>query len=236
MNQKTKKIKKVRKIKVGRIFLFLLIITFFVFLLIKFINKKITNIYIHNNKYIFTNNNDNPNFREHVIIDIAELSDYPSSILNSSSSIREKLIKNVYIKDAKVYKKNIFEIHIHVYENRPLFYNSNINQTVLETSDTVNENFNVPTLINYVPDEVYNKFIEKMNKIDDNVLNHISEIKYDPNSVDEERFLLTMTDGNYVYITLSRFNLINNYLDIIKEIDDKKGILYLDYGDHFVFE
>ena len=62
------------------------------------------------------------------------------------------------------------------------------------------------------------------------------QLIYDPNNVDTERFLFTMTDGNYVYITLERFEVMNKYLDIASSVNGKKGILYLDYGDHFVFE
>ena len=39
--------------------------------------------------------------------------------------------------------------------------------------------------------------------------------------------------GNQVYLTLNDFNKIDNYLDIIKEFDNKKGILYLDSGEYF---
>ena len=42
-----------------------------------------------------------------------------------------------------------------------------------------------------------------------------------------------MNDGNYVYITLDKFSNINSYVDIIKNFENKKGILYLDYGNHF---
>ena len=44
-----------------------------------------------------------------------------------------------------------------------------------------------------------------------------------------------MVDGNYVYLTLSKFKLINNYLEIMKDekFEGKKGILYLDSGNHF---
>lgn len=236
MTQKIQMKKKTRKIKYGRILILLLLVALFIFLLIKFINKKITNIYIHNNKYIFTNIGENTKYREQTLIDIAGLENYPSAILTSTSKIKKKLLENPYIKDVKVYKKNIFEIHIYIEENRPIFYNNNINKTVLETKETVDDIFNIPVLVNYVPDKVYDDFVKCMNDIDDNILIHISEIKYDPNNLDGERFLFTMTDGNYVYITLNRFNLINHYLDIVKKIDNKKGILYLDYGDYFVFE
>ena len=43
-----------------------------------------------------------------------------------------------------------------------------------------------------------------------------------------------MNDGNYVYVTMSKFSSINKYLDIVKTLDSKNGILYLDYGNYFV--
>ena len=36
-----------------------------------------------------------------------------------------------------------------------------------------------------------------------------------------------------VYITVSKTNLLNKYIDIIKKIDNKNGILYLDSGNYF---
>ena len=46
-----------------------------------------------------------------------------------------------------------------------------------------------------------------------------------------------MQDGNYVYLTLDRFRNINNYVEIIRKFEHKKGILYLDSGEYFkVFE
>ena len=55
---------------------------------------------------------------------------------------------------------------------------------------------------------------------------------YAPNEVDKERFLLYMIDSNYVYITLSKIDKINKYNSIVQELDNKKGIIYLDSGDY----
>ena len=98
---------------------------------------------------------------------------------------------------------------------------------------SVNNNVVYPTLINYVPDTIYLEFIESMKKIDKDILNRISEIKYDPNDVDDRRFLLTMNDGNYVYININRFNNLNMYQKLITKLMGKKGILYLDSGEYF---
>ena len=65
------------------------------------------------------------------------------------------------------------------------------------------------------------------------VLKKISEIKYDPNEYDEDRFLLYMNDQNYVYVTLTKFDLLDKYNETVKKLNGKKGILYLDSGNYF---
>ena len=136
------------------------------------------------------------------------------------------------IKDAKV-KKQFRKITIKIEENYPLFYNQNIKKTVMYDFRETKDNMNAPILINSLTDEVYKLFKEKMKLVKRNIIDRISEIKYDPNSVDEERFLFTMNDGNYVYITLEKIENINSYIDIIKTFENKKGILYLDSGEYF---
>ena len=91
----------------------------------------------------------------------------------------------------------------------------------------------VPTLINYVPDTKYNTFVNKYILLDDKVKQKISEIKYDPNTIDEDRFFLYMNDGNYVYITLTKMELLNKYNEAITKVEGKKGTLYLDSGNYF---
>ena len=88
-----------------------------------------------------------------------------------------------------------------------------------------------------MPSAIYNVFIEKMGEIDSNILLKISEIKYAPDEVDDLRFLFSMSDSNYVYLTLKKIDKINNYNDIVKQFDNKKGILYLNSGGYFdIFE
>ena len=114
-----------------------------------------------------------------------------------------------------------------------MFYDSSSNKTILYDGTKTKTNVNCAVLINYIPNTIYNDFIDKIKMVDRNILNRVSEIKYDPNSVDEERFLLTMNDGNYVYLTLINFEKINNYVEILKNFENKKGILYLDSGEYF---
>jgi len=216
--------KKIKyKIRYKNILIFLLIVYVLYFIITTALNKKITNIYITGNIYL----------SDWQIIEIASLSSYPSTLLNTCNKIEKSLEENIYIKSAKVYKKNLTEVYIEVEDNYPLFYYSNINKTILYNFKEIDGNLNTMTIINYIPDLVYEEFKEKMQTLNFNIIKKVSEIKYDPNEVDDKRFLFTMNDGNYVYITLDRFDSLNRYIDIVKSIGDKSGILYLDSGEYF---
>ena len=72
-----------------------------------------------------------------------------------------------------------------------------------------------------------------MHNIKVDTLSKISDIEYKPNDYDKDRFLLYMDDGNVVYLTLTKFKMINHYNDVLKQLENHKGILYLDNGNHF---
>ncbi len=215
--------KKKRKAKRKNILIFTLTVIILTLMLVYIYNLKITNITVKGNTLL----------TEKEIIEQAGLENYPSSMENLSAIIKERLEKNPYIEKANVKKHLITNVEITITENTPLFYYVPNKKTVLKDKKETDDTFPVPTLINYVPNKIYNKFLKAMGKVDNTIIKRISEIKYDPNDVDEERFLLTMTDGNYVYLTLSKFNKINSYLNIVKEFNNKKGILYLDSGEYF---
>jgi len=217
-----KKVKK-RKFKARNIFIFLIFIMLFALGISYVYSVRITSITVKGNTL----------YSDWEIIKIAGLENYPSSMQNLSGVVSHRLEKDPFIKDAKVSKKWITMIDIDIEENKPLFYYVPNNKTVLSDKTEVKENFSVPTLVNYVPNKIYSSFLNEMNNTDYGIVKRMSEIKYDPNDVDDKRFLITMNDGNYVYLTLNKFNKINHYLDIIKEFDNKKGVLYLDSGEYF---
>ncbi|NLM63229.1 MAG: FtsQ-type POTRA domain-containing protein [Mollicutes bacterium] len=215
--------RKKRKLNIKRT-LFSLVVLFLFGMVIKWvIGIPIKNIYIYNNQLL----------SDQEIIELAKIETYPSTFKNLSFMIESRLKENKYIKDVKVTKKKLTEVHIEVFENYPLFINRLTNKTVLLDGTTVDEVFPVPTLINIVPDTKYQVLMEKMALLDRKILSRISEIEYAPNEVESNRFLFYMNDGNYVYLTLEKFPSINSYVDIIKNFENKKGILYLDYGNHF---
>lgn len=218
------KVKK-RKIRYGRILVFLTFISLTVYFIIYIFNIKITNIYVSGNNYL----------TDQEIIDLALISNYPKSVSFPTWTIEDNIKKSDYIKNVTVNKEKLSIIKILIEENKPLFYNSINNTSVLENGKEVNKKIDLPILLNYVPDTIYGLLIEKMSLVDKEILNKISEIKHVPNEVDEERFLFTMTDGNYVYVTLNKLEVINNYISIIKNFDNKKGILSLDAGNVFEY-
>ena len=223
--------KRKRKLKYKNILLFLGIVFVIVFGIIYTLQLPISNIYISNNQYL----------TDQEIIEYSELCDYPPNYKVWAFLLKRKLKKLPLIKEVKITKKMFTQIYIEVMENRPLFYDSTKEKTILLDGNTIEKKFDIPYVINYIPDTVFSLFHEQMVLISPDILDRISEIKYDPNEVDEKRFLLYMKDGNYVYVTLqidsetllSKFININNYLDIVKKFGNKKGILYLDDGEYF---
>lgn len=212
-----------RKLKYKNIIAFFLITSVIVLIVLLLLKLRITNIYITGNTYL----------TDQEIIDMAGISNYPEIYKANVFSIKKKLVSNQLISNVKVTTKMFTSIYIDIVENRPLFYDCNKELTILSDGSEVTKQYQIPKVINYVPDTIYQQFLKNMLNVDIEVLERISEIKYDPNDVDDERFLLYMSDNNYVYLTLNKFNNINDYLDIIKKFGSKKGILYLDSGEYF---
>ncbi|MDD2435250.1 MAG: FtsQ-type POTRA domain-containing protein [Bacilli bacterium] len=222
-------VKKKKKVKIKYRFIFIFLIVFYLLAttIYYIINISISNIYIYNNKYL----------TDQQIIELAGIGDYPPILKSLSGNIKNKLLSNIYIMDVNVSNKKVTEVHIDITENRPLFFYQTTKKTILLDGRAVDDIFHLPTVINYIPDVIYRQFVPKMGIIDEDILIRISEIKYDPNEVDNGRFFLTMNDGNYVYLTIDKFDKLNNYLQLAKNVNNKKGVFYLDYGNKFdIFE
>ncbi len=217
-----KKKKKKRKLKKVFIVIFFILIISLVGFLLSLVKTR--GFYVLDNNYV----------DEDTVLDTCGLDENTSFFFTWSIFINNKCNNNSMIKKVKVDHTKTFEIKLHVEEYKVIFkYN---NYAINELGKKVNPVYeDAPTLVNKIENkEVYANFIKKMNKVDNQILSIISEIKYDPNEVDNERFLFYMNDGNMVYITLSKITKINSYPSIIKTIENKKGVLYLDYGNYFV--
>jgi len=222
-----KKIVKKRKLRVFRLLIVLLFLMGLFYAFYSFSNSSIKNIIIKGNNYL----------NDDYIIDLADIKDYPSFYFTSSMKMEKKLVKSPYINKVIIRRKFYHVFEIEVEENKALFIN-NKNSIIFKSGeeislDSSNNIFRIPRVINYIPSDKYKLFIKKMAKINDDVLGKISDIEYQPNDLDKDRFLLYMDDGNMVYLTLTKFKMINYYNDVLSQIENRKGILYLDNGNHF---
>ena len=122
----TKKVKvkvKKRKIKVKRILFCILFLSLLVLLFLYLKDLPIKNIYIIGNNIL----------KDKEIIEIANLSNYPSFINTSNREIIKKLEKNEYIKKVTIKKKLYNKIYIYITENKIL--NSYNNKLLLESGE-----------------------------------------------------------------------------------------------------
>lgn len=211
-----------RKFKFVKFLVVILILYIILFLGYKLFTAKIKNIFILNNNYL----------TDQEVIDESGLRNYPSFLLTTKYKIKKNLLKNSLIKEAKIKKKLWGIIYIEISEYEPLFIYQD--KVILDNGTKIDNNdYILPILINDVNEEILTKFINKYKDIDKEIKMQISEIEYLPNDIDKERFLFTMNDGNYVYITIYKTLAINEYNKILPILEGKKGILYLDSGNYF---
>lgn len=218
--KKTKKKRKLKKIR----FLFLL---FFIvgisFAFIKLFNVRIYSIKIKGNKIL----------TDQEVIETAKLEDYPSFFETLSYTIKKRLLKNNYIESVKV-TKGFLSVNITIKEKKILYIDKETNYKYTYNSKFKDDkSICVPYLIESVPEGKMKRFIKAMNKINSDMICQMSEIKYDPNDIDEDRYYVYMNDGNSVYLTVNKFDKINKYNTILEKIGKQNGTLYLDYGDYF---
>lgn len=221
------KIKKKKRLKLIPFLLFVLVIAATFFLVDVLLDTRVENIIIKGNKIV----------TDQQIIDEAGLSNYPSFYKTTSYNIKKALEKNSFIKEVKVKRSFYHVITIEVSEYKVLLKKETTGKLVLENMNEVTTDQEIPytvqRLVNDVPKNKYSKLLKNLLKVKRSVRSSISEFYYDPNEFDKDRFLLYMDDGNSVYLTLTKFRMINYYNDVLPQLDGKKGILYLDSGNHF---
>ena len=187
-------------------------------------NIKTKRIIISGNNYVSDNE----------IIKLSMYQDYPMIFKIDKNKAINNIKSNSFIRNVNI-KRNIFgTLRIIVDERVPLFYSRDKQSIIFSDIDYKSDNnYGTPILINYVPDNYYERLKSEMLKIDSSVTHLISEIEYSPwkntdTIIDESRFVLRMNDGNNVYINLINFSKLNNYIEIYSTLEDKKGTLYLD--------
>ena len=222
-----KKVIKKKKLRLLPFLIFIIIISIIVFVCLFILDTKVKNIIITGNEIL----------SDDEIIEYAGLSNYPSFYKTLNSNIKDGIKKNPLIKDVDVNRSFYHVIEIKVKEYEILYKREDNGKYVLDNKKEITLDketpYVIPRLINEIPSKLLNRFIKYYKRIDLSIREKISEIKYDPNDYDKDRFLLYMDDGNSVYVTITKFERLNYYNDVLPQLDGKKGILYLDSGNHF---
>lgn len=194
------------------------------------LKRPVKNIIITGNKEV----------KDYEIIEAANLKNYPSFIGISKSKIIKSLKQNPLIKDVSVKKNFKFQIIINVTEEKAVAYSLTNQSYLLSSGVYVNDiNFlGVPQLNNYTTEDVLKSFAEELGKLDEDIIDDISEIEYSPSkneageTIDSTRFKLKMKDGNTVYTNVKKCNVLSYYNQIYASLKDKKGVLNLDSGNY----
>lgn len=212
-----------RKIKIGNLVRFLVILIIIFSSIYLVLNSNIKNIVITGTKYL----------SDEEVLKESKLNDYPSFFLTLDLSIKNNLKKNKLIKEVKVKRKIFNEIELNIKEYKIVL--SYKDKYVMENGKMIDykNDLRVPKLINNVDDKILKDLAVSLTDVHEDVLGKISEIEYVPNTYDKGRFLLYMNDSNSVYLTLTKFDKINYYDDVLEQLEGKKGFLYLDSGNHF---
>ncbi len=188
------------------------------------IEIKIQNIYIEGNELL----------KDQEIIELAGIEDYPSFLGTFSSTMKERLLESPYIVDVKIEKHWFGEVVLKVEEAKPLFLTVDGNLILSNQKEIPNDkNLVVATAVNYIPDAKQEALVKNLSKLEDTIRLLISEIQYEPTEQDKDRFGFYMSDGNVVYITLTKFSRMNYYLDSVAQVECKRGIFNFDSGNHF---
>ena len=221
------KVIKKKKLRLLPFLIFIIVIAIIVFSCLFILDTKVKNIIIIGNEVL----------SDDEIISLAGLSNYPSFYKTLNITMKDNIKENPLVKNVKINRMFYHIIEITVDEYEILYKREDNGKYVLENKEEITLDketpYTVPRLINEIPNDILDRFIKYYKRVDLGIREKISEIKYDPNEFDKERFLLYMDDGNSVYITITKFERLNYYNDVLPQLDGRKGYLYLDSGNHF---
>ncbi len=231
---KTKRVVK-RRLNLKRVFLLALIIYLFYIGITSLLKINVSSVTVNGNNYV----------SDSTIIKLAGFNEKVPFFGFTEKTVCEKVESNGLIHSCKVTREKGWKVKITVEENEPLFYYSANGKIALSDGSMIDgENtYGVPTLINYVPEKVLLGFISGLSAIKSDIIHSISEIEYTPSAnsdgtyIDDERFMLSMNDGNIVYINNKRLSILQYYEKVYASIGDKKGIFNFDSDyDNYYFQ
>ena len=229
---KTKKVHK-KKLKVKAFIVFVCIVFFIILGIYCLYDMPSRNISVASNDYLSTA----------YVLKEMKLTEGAPFFRTTSLACRK--LKSPLIKDCHVKHNSDLTLTIEIEENKPLLFYNKDNKLILADGEMVDidNTFGVPTLINYVPTKTLNKFVDGLKDIKSDIIRSISEIEYSPSRngegdfIDSGRFMLSMNDGNTIYINIKHINVLNSYEKVYSSVKDRKGTYYFDCDfNNYYFE
>ena len=229
---KTKKVVK-RRLRWQGVFFLASICAVFFFLFQAAMQVEIKTVKVSGNEYV----------KDAQIIKNAGFNESVKYFGFKSKKVCEDVVSDPLIKSCKIKRGLGFQIEIVVEENIPLFFYSSESSIVLSDKSFVDGTnlYGLPTLINFVPEDVFSEFVDRLADIDGDIIRSIGEIEYTPTTsangtyIDKERFIMDMNDGNTVIINNRNMSILNRYKKIYASID-KLGVYNFDCDyDNYIF-
>ena len=226
-----KRVKK-KKLNIKALILLLLIIYLIIMFLYTIFTMPIKNIYINNTSLISDNE----------IIEIAGIKNYPSLFKINAKKLEKKISEIELVESVNIKKNLNGKLIINIKEAKPLFLNRTNNKIILSNKKEVEPNNNylgIPSLINNVPSDLLNDFIDGLSNVETDIIGMINEIEYNPHIeqeqetgknivINERRFILRMNDTNTVHVDTLYIERLNDYKSIMMTIKDDRGVILLD--------
>ena len=221
--------KKKKRLNIKRTLAFTLFIYIFCYGVYYLINQPIKHIEIKGNNLVLDSE----------ILKVSKLKDYPS-IFKYSSRTLEKRLKTIKLVD-NVHVKKWFGhiVKIEIEENKLLFYYED--KIALSSGNFIKNDlenvYGIPTFIGNINKDILNKFVKSFSELNDNIVYEMNEIEYYPSVnengkvIDDDRFKITMNDGNTIVANTKSVSVLNKYNDIYASLDGKLGTINLDTNE-----
>ena len=207
------------------------IIIGFIIVLLTYFNSSYAKVYrvSVNGNYLLT--------REE-IVDLAGIDSESNFLFVRTSKIAKKLKSNPMIKEANVKLLNDRIVEVEIDEYKLIGYTARGDKAhfILDNGELIEANAQNLKYISSIPliegfnDEQLKMILDDFKNIDRDLINQISEIHRFPFSYDENMLEVIMKDGNYVFLSSSGLDLLNQYYDVASSLDNPKEdiCLYFD--------
>ncbi len=226
--EQQQKLKKERRKKRNRkIFSFLIIVGLFTFYFMTDISKPKA-IVITGNEILLKDD----------VLETAKIDTNSNLLYANPILISSRLKKHPFITSVST-KTSLFKrvISIDITELKIFGYRQSEEGTTMVLFDGTSQEL-TSDLYRFLPDIIYiegfdepedqKRLVESFEKLDDPILNQISEIHQTSVSYDDKLIKILMKNGNQVFTSFQTVERLNYYLDIIKQLDTANNCLHID--------